>query len=63
MAMTTWHRENGYIRNHAIIAAYEMADFLLKRNHEHPDAWVFIEMGAELNALQFLRVKWELTEH
>jgi len=59
--MTDWHRENDYIRNRAIIAAYEMAQFLFKRNHDHPGAWFFIEMGAELNALQFLKVKWELT--
>jgi len=59
--MTTWHGENGYIRMHAIIAAYQMADFLFQRNHEHPDAWFFIEAGAELNEFQFLKVKWELT--
>ena len=61
--MTEWHRENGYIRNHAIIAAYEMSQFLFERHHENPDAWFFIEMGAELNQLQFMRVNWELTTH
>ena len=59
--MTEWHRENGYIRMHAIIASYELARFLFDRNHEHADAWFFVEAGAELNELQFLKVRWELT--
>ena len=60
-SMTVWHRENGYIRLHAIIASYDLAQFLFERHHEHPDAWTFIEIGAELNELQFLKVQWELT--
>jgi len=60
--LTEWHRENGYIRMHAIIAAYKMADYLHKRYWQRDDAWLLIEMGAELNALQFLKVGWELTE-
>ena len=59
--MTDWHRENGYIRNFAIIAAYEMANFLFERNHEHPGSWPFVEAGAELNEFQFMRVHHELT--
>lgn len=59
--MTEWHRENGYIRMHAIIAAYDMAQFLFERHWENPDAWFFHEMGSELRELQFLKVKWELT--
>lgn len=47
---------------HAIIAAYKMADYLHKRYWQRDDAWLLIEMGAELNALQFLKIGWELTE-
>lgn len=61
-SMTEWHRENGYIRNFAIIAAYEMAQFLFKRNHNHPDAWFFIEAGSELKQLQYMKVHWELAQ-
>ena len=60
VAVTTWHKENGYIRMPAIIAAYEMSRFLFKRNHEHSDSWGYIEISAELNAFQFLKVNWEL---
>ena len=47
----------------AIIAAYEMSQYLFKRNHKDPAAWTYIEISAELNAFQFLKVKWELTAH
>ena len=68
--MTDWHRENGYIRNFAIIAAFEMSQLLFKRLHENPDVdldhdmlWFFVEAGAELNEFQFMRVNWELTTY
>lgn len=61
--MSDFFKENGYIRNHAIIAAFNMSQFLFKRNHKHPDAWFFIAAGADLNKFQFLRVRQELTTY
>jgi len=62
--MTEWHRENGYIRNFAIIAAYEMANYLYSKHWQNPLAQDILgRTGAELNEFQFMRVNWELTNY
>lgn len=60
--MTDWHRENGYIINRAIIAAAEMADYLMGKHVNNPDVdgWFFVQMGAELSGLSYMKVGWEL---
>lgn len=65
--MTAWHRENGYIRNFAIIASYEMSQFLMQRLHGNPEFTdemlsKLISTGAELNEYQYLRVGYDLVE-
>jgi len=63
--MTDWHRENGYIRNHTIIASYELANYLHGRVYtkwkldKKYDPWPFIEIGSALNELQFIKIKTE----
>ncbi len=60
--MTDWHRENGFIINRAIIAAGEMADYLMGKYVNDPtvDGWFFVQMGADLSGLSYMKIKQEL---
>jgi len=57
--MSEWHRERGYVHLSAIDACYEMAQFVSKRLFKAQEgaAWEYIELGAELNGLQWVRLR------
>jgi len=55
-----WHYENGYMQLQAINAIYEMSQYVFGRVHDKTDdAWLYMELGAELNGLQYVKLETE----